>query len=157
MLYRKRAWDIMRGEVPAVSEDATLSRVIEVMLESLTHTPDNDCVLVKGKEGGLAGVITMRNMVQAMGPDLIKKTSGTKKDETNYEKSFRLACQLGAQTGIKKIISKDIPRIRPSDTLVRVIEVFLDYNRSRAVVEEGDKVMGIVLLADVYREIARNI
>lgn len=156
MLYRKRAWDIMRAEVPEVREDATLSLVIEVMLESLAHTPDNDCVLVKAKEGGLAGVITMRSIVQAMGPDLLKKTSGTR-DEANYEKSFRLACQLGAQTGIKKIISKDIPRIRPSDTLVRIIEVFLDYNRSRAVVEEGDKVMGIVLLADVYREIARNI
>lgn len=156
MLYRKRAWDIMRGEVPMVSEDVTVSQVIEAMHESLAHIPDNDCVLVTNRQGKFAGIITMRNIVQAMGPDLLKKTSG-KKDDDNYEKSFRLACQLGVQTGIKKIIQKDIPRISPNDTLTRIIEVFLDYNRGRAVVEEGERIMGVVFMADVYKEIARNI
>ncbi len=156
MLYRKRAWDIMRSEFPKVKEDSPMSRVIEAMEESLTHNPDNCCVLVTNSENRLIGVITIWNILQAMGPDLLKSAAGTR-DEENYEKAFTLACQLGAQAGIKKIIRKDVPRIRPNDTLARIIEVFLDYGQGMAVVEEGDKIMGIVMSVDVYKEIARNI
>lgn len=156
MLYRKRAWDIMRSEFPSVGEEANLSQVIETMEISLAHYADNDFVMVKSSEDKFVGVITMWNIVQAMGPDLLKKTVKSK-DDDNFEKAFRLACQLGAQTGIKKIIRKGVPRVKSNDTLSRIIEVFLDYNQSIAVVEEGEKIIGVVVLTDVYKEIARNI
>ncbi len=156
MLYRKRAWDIMRSEFPRVKEDAALSQVIEVLEKSLAHNPENNCLVVTTLENKFAGVITKWNIIQAMGPDLLKKTVKIK-DEENYEKAFKLACQLGGQSGIKKIIQKSIPRIRPNDTLSRIIEAFLDYGQEKAVVEEGEKIIGVVVLADVYKEIVRNI
>jgi predicted transcriptional regulator len=156
MLYRKRAWDIMRSEFPSVGEAATLSQVIETMGKSLLHNADHDFVMVKTSEGKFVGIITMWNIIQAMGPDLLKKTVKSKDDE-NFEKAFRLACQLGAQTGIKKMIQKNFPRIKSNDTLSRIIEAFLDYNQGTAVVEEGEKIIGVVIMADVYKEIARNI
>ncbi len=156
MLYRKRAWDIMRSEFPSVKEDVTLLQVIEAMENSLAQYPDNDCLLVTTREGRFVGVITRWNIVKAMGLNLLKKMTINKDDE-NYEKAFKLVSQLGAQTGIKKIIQKDIPRIKPHDTLDRIIESFLDYNRGRAVVIEGEKIFGMVILGDVYKEIARNI
>lgn len=155
MLYRRRAWDIMRTEFPEVEEKATLGQVIEALQKSLVHNPDNSCVLVTTGNKRLVGFISIRNIMLAMGPDLIKKTARSS-DEVSYEKAFILACQLGAQTGIKKVIQKDVPRIRPNDTLARIVEVFLDYNRELAVVEEGEKIMGTVTLADIYQEIARN-
>jgi len=156
MLYRKRAWDIMRSEFPRAKEDAPLSEAMKAIEQSLGQYPDNDFLVVTTKEGSLVGVISMWNIFQAMGPELLKKMTRIKDDE-NYEKAFKLACQLGAQTGIRKIIQKDFPRIRPSDTLDRIMEVFLDYNRGCAVVEEGGKIFGIVILADVYKEIASNV
>ncbi len=156
MLYRKRAWDIMRSDFSSVKEDATLSQVIEALEESLVHYPDNNFVLVTGKGGKFLGGISMWNIIKAMGPDLLKKTAGDQ-SPGNADKSFKLACQLGAQTGIKKIIQKDIPVINPNDTLARVIEAVLDYRQGKAVVEEGGRVMGVVMLADIYKEIARNL
>ena len=35
----------------------------------------------------------------------------------------------------------------------RVLEILLDYRRGRAVVEEGGRIIGVVLLADLFREI----
>lgn len=156
MLYRKRAWDIMRSEFSSVKEDATLNQVIEALEESLVHYPDNNFVLVTGRGGKFIGGISMWSIIKAMGPDLLKKTAGDQ-GLGSADKSFKLACQLGAQTGIKKIIQKDIPLINPNDTLARVIEAVLDYRQGRAVVEEGGRVMGVVMLADIYKEIARNI
>lgn len=156
MLYRKRAWDIMRSEFPRVDEDASIAQVVKSLEKSLASFPDNDCVVVVSKEGKFLGVVSMWNIIRAMGPGLLKNAVKTREDE-NFEKGFELACQIGAQDGIKKILQKDVPVIRPNDTLARLMEVFLDYRQGWAVVEEGGKVMGIVMLADVYREIASSI
>lgn len=153
MLYRKRAWDIMRSEFPVVDHQATLTQVIQAMEGSLETAPDNNCVLVTSRQDGFLGIISMWNIIRAMGPGLLKKAGQTSQDE-NYENSFKLACQLGAQAGITKIIQKDVPRISPNETLARIMEVFLDYRQGRLVVEEGGKVMGLVMLSDLYREIA---
>ncbi|MFN2266955.1 MAG: HPP family protein [Desulfonatronovibrio sp.] len=156
MLYRKRAWDIMRSEFPMVNEEASIADVISAIETNISVYPDNNCAIVSGRDGKFVGVVSMWNIVKAMGPELLKNSSRGKGEES-FDKAFQLACQLGAQTGIRKIIQKDVPRIRPNDTLARIMEVFLDYRQGRAVVEEGGKVMGVVMLADVYREIASNI
>ncbi|RQD55712.1 MAG: CBS domain-containing protein [Desulfonatronovibrio sp. MSAO_Bac4] len=156
MLYRKRAWDIMRSEFPMVNEDASIGDVVKAIESNSSIYPDNDCALVSDKDGKLMGAVSMWNIVKAMGPELLKSSSRSKGEES-FEKAFQLACQLGAQAGIRKIIQKDVPRIRPNDTLARIMEVFLDYRQGRAVVEEGGKVMGVVMLSDVYREIVSNI
>ncbi len=155
MLYRKRAWDIMRSDYPSVKDDATIGQVIEVMNASREHYPDNNFVLVMNKKGKFLGGVSMWNIIRAMGPDLLKQSAGNR--EESSEKAFRLACQLGVQRGITKIIQKDIPMIKPNDTLARIIEVFLDYRQGRAIVEEGEKIMGVVMMADVYSEIAGHL
>lgn len=156
MLYRKRAWDIMRSEFSMVNEEASIGEVVSAIESNSSVYPDNNCALVRGRDGNFIGVVAMWNIIKAMGPELLKNYSRGKGEE-NSEKAFQLACQLGAQAGIKKIIQKDVPRIRPNDTLARIMEVFLDYRQGWAVVEEGGKVMGIVMLSDIYKEIASNI
>lgn len=156
MLYRKRAWDIMRSEFPMVNEDASIGDVVSAIENSISVYPDSNCALVRGKDGKFIGVVSMWNIIKAMGPELMKNASRGNEEE-NFDKAFQLACQLGAQTGIRKIIQKDVPRLRPNDTLARIMEVFLDYRQGRAVVEEGGKIMGIVMLSDIYKEIASNI
>jgi hypothetical protein len=32
----------------------------------------------------------------------------------------------------------------------------LDYRRGRAIVEDGERILGVVLLADLYREISKD-
>ncbi|WP_028575591.1 CBS domain-containing protein [Desulfonatronovibrio hydrogenovorans] len=156
MLYRKRAWDMMHSEFAAVDEEATLSRVIQALEEVQAVSADNDCVIIMSREGRFVGIISIWDIIKAMGPVFLKKAARDM-DQDSYERAFELACKIGGQAGIKKIIQKNVPRIRPNDTLARIMEVFLDYAQKRAVVEEGGKVMGIVTARDVYQEIARNV
>jgi CBS domain-containing protein len=57
---------------------------------------------------------------------------------------------------IRDFMQIDVPRINPNEPLARVLEIFLDYRRGRAVVEDGDRILGVVLLADLYREISKD-
>ncbi|WP_045215247.1 CBS domain-containing protein [Desulfonatronovibrio magnus] len=153
MLYRKRAWDIMHDDFPKVDEEVSIKDVILKIQESRKVYPGNNSAVVLSKAGKLSGIITTWDIVKKMGPELLKNASKVK-DTENYEKAFKLSCELGAQADIRKVYQKEAARIRPNDTLARVLEAFLDYRQDIAVVEEGDKVMGAIMLDDVYREIA---
>jgi CBS domain-containing protein len=153
MLLRKRAWDIMREEFPSVQEDAAVQEVVKSLAASRTRFPDNNCVVVNSRKGEFRGVVSMWNLIHSMGPCLLKGM-GLDEREVDWDKAFERACRECAQDSIAGYIQTDVPRIKANDPLARILEIFLDYRRGRAVVEEGGKVIGIVLLADLYREIA---
>ncbi|KUJ96094.1 MAG: hypothetical protein PWR24_1258 [Desulfonauticus sp.] len=156
MLLRKRVWDIMRDDFPFVEEDASLTQVIKTLKEYNEKYPELNCVLVFSKEKKFLGVISMWNILQALGPCLLQESSLWDED-VNWDKAFTRACRICSQVGIKDIIQQDVPRLKPKDPLAKVMETFVDYRRGRAVVEEGDKVIGFVLLSDLYKEIARDV
>ncbi|WP_457572567.1 CBS domain-containing protein [Desulfovulcanus sp.] len=156
MLLRKRAWDIMRDDFPYVEEDASLSKVITKLKDSQTKSPENNCVLVYSKKGKFLGIISMWNIIQALGPCLLKQ-AGLGEKEADWDQAFHRACRMCSQVGIKNLIQKDVPIVKPNDTLARIMEIFLDYRRGRAIIEEGGKVIGLVLLSDLYKEIARDV
>ncbi|WP_456325027.1 CBS domain-containing protein [Desulfonauticus submarinus] len=156
MLLRKRVWDIMRDDYPKVSEDASLTKVIKVLKKYNDKYPEINCVLVFSKDNKFKGVISMWNIIQSLGPCLLKESSLLDK-EVNWDKAFTRACRICSQVGIEEIVQMNVPVVKPSDPLAKVMEIFIDYRRGRAVVEEGGKVIGLVLLSDLYREVARDV
>jgi len=156
MLLRMRAWDIMREDFPRVEEDASLSQVIREMNKNRQQQPDNNCVLVFTQKEEFLGVISMWNILQAMGPCLLK-SSGIAERDVDWDRAFNRACRMCAQVRLRDFVQKDVPLVRPNDPLARIMEIFLDYRRGRAVVAEGGKIMGLILLPDVYKEIGRDV
>lgn len=157
MLLRKRAWDVMREEYPAVKENASLSSVIKTLQDSRTEYPDNNFVLVLSMDGKKCiGVLSMWNIIQAIGPSLLKGAGMSERD-VNWDKAFKHACMICSQVDIKDFMQVDVPRINPNEPLARILEIFLDYRRGRAIVEDGDRILGVVLLADLYLEISHDV
>lgn len=150
MLLRKRAWDIMREEFPSVQEDAVVQDVVKALTASQSRHPDNNCVVVHSRRGEFKGVVSMWNLIHSMGPCLLKGM-GLDERDVDWDRAFERACRTCAQDSIAEYIQTDVPRIKANDPLARILEIFLDYRRGRAVVEEGGKVIGMVLLADLYR------
>jgi CBS domain-containing protein len=146
----------MRDDFPYVEEDASLSKVIRKLKESQEESPDNNCVLVYSKKKKFLGIISMWNIIQAMGPCLLKEAK-LGEQEADWDLAFHRACRTCSHVGIEELIQKDVPVVKPSDPLARIMEIFLDYRRGRAVVEEGGKVIGLILLSDLYKEIARDV
>lgn len=156
MLLRKRAWDIMREDYASVREDASLSEAIRALSESRKEQPDNAFVLVFTKNDHFLGILSMWNLIQGMGPCLLK---GSVQDgsDVDWDKAFGLACRSCAQVRISDCLQTDVPILKPNDPLARVLEVFLDYRRGRAVVEEGGRIIGVVTLADLFKEIETSL
>jgi CBS domain-containing protein len=156
MLLRKRAWDIMREEYASVREDASLSEAIRALSESRKKQPDNAFVLVFAKNDHFLGILSMWNLIQGMGPCLLKG-SALEGSDVDWDKAFGLACRNCAQVRIADCLQTDVPLLKPNDPLARVLEVFLDYRRGRAVVEEGGRIIGVVTLADLFTEIGDSL
>ncbi|MDD2219746.1 MAG: CBS domain-containing protein [Desulfoplanes sp.] len=157
MLLRKRAWDVMREEYPAVKENTSLSIVIKTLEDSRKEYPDNNFVLVLSQDGKKClGLLSMWNIIQAIGPCLLKGVGMTDQD-VDWDKAFKHACMTCSQVDIKEFMQVDVPRINPNEPLARVLEIFLDYRRGRAIVEDGERILGVVLLADLYMEISHDV
>lgn len=152
MLLRKRVWDIMREDYAFVREDASLSEAIAALSSSRAKQPDSAFVLVFGKNDKFLGVLSMWNLLQGIGPCLLK-SSVLDGGEVDWDRAFGKACRSCAQVRITDCLQHDIPVLKPTDPLARVLEVFLDYRRGRAVVEEGGKIIGVVTLAELFQEI----
>ncbi|WP_462324061.1 CBS domain-containing protein [Desulfoplanes sp.] len=156
MLLRKRAWDVMREDYPAVIEGASLTSVIKALEKSRKEYPDNNFVLVLSKDRKrFKGVLSMWNIIQAIGPCLLKNVGKGERD-VNWDNAFKHACVTCAQVEIGEFMQVDVPRINPNEPLARVLEIFLDYRRGRAIVEDGERILGVVLLGDLYREISKD-
>lgn len=156
MLVRKRIWDIMRVEYASVLEDASLSEAFSSLLRIQLKQPDINFLLVFSKTQKFLGVLSMWNLIQGMGPCLLKG-SVLDGNEVDWDKAFGMACRSCAQVRISDCLQHDIPVLRPNDPLARVLEVFLDYRRGRAVVDDGGKIVGVVTLADLFKEVGESL
>lgn len=152
MLLRKRAWDIMREEYGFVRENASLSEAIEALGKIRKKQPDMSFVLVFTENERFVGLLSMWTLIQSMGPCLLKGFD-MESLQVNWDEAFVQACRSCAQVKIADCFQADVPILKPNDPIARVLEVFLDYRRGRAVVEEGGRIIGVVTLADLFKEI----
>jgi len=60
-------------------------------------------------------------------------------------------------TSLATHMEPDVPTLKPNDPLPVVLELFLRRRRGWAVVEDNGKVLGIITVADLYREISSDL
>jgi CBS domain. len=72
MLLRKRVWDIMREDFAFVREDSSLADAITALRAIRVKQPDMSFVLVFSKSEKFLGILSMWNLIQGMGPCLLK-------------------------------------------------------------------------------------
>lgn len=161
MLFRKRAWDMMREEFAWVDESASLAEVVRVLRLSQQATPENNVVLVLAKSGNetrkLKGAVSVWKVLEAVDECVLRDPELKVVEESDFDKAFARACAVCVQTPLSGYMEADVPVLKPSDPLPVVLELFLRKRRGWAVVEENGRVLGVVLVADVYRELSRDI
>lgn len=161
MLFRKRAWDLMREEYAWVDESASLAEVVRVLRASQQTTPENNVVLVLAKSGGetrtLKGAVSVWKVLEAVDESVLRDPKLKVVQEGDFDKAFARAAAVCVQTSLFGYMEADVPVLKPSDPLPVVLELFLRKKRGWAVVEENGQVLGVVLVADVYREVSGGI
>ena len=154
MLLRKRAWDVMRTDFLTIEESAGLTEAIAALHKSLETSQDNDCVVVTSDKGRFLGVLTVRSALMALGPCLLKELHA--RGDQDWERSFDHAVRACSRGRVSEYVQKGVPVVKPAESLGRVLEMLNDYRTNRLAVEEGDKIIGLILHADVFKELCRE-
>ena len=160
MLFRKRAWDMMREEFAWVDESASLAEVVRALRDSQQANPENNVVLVLATAGDgarkLKGAVSVWKVLEAMDECVLRDPELKVVEDSDFDQTFARACAVCTHTSLARHLESDVPMLKPGDPLPVVLELFLRKKRGWAVVEENGKVLGVVLVADVYREISRD-
>ncbi len=156
MLFRKRAWDLMRDDFATVDEGASLAVAVRALHESQKKSPENNVVLVLGPGGALKGAVSVWNVLAALDECVLRDPDLRIVRESDFDKTFSRACAVCAHTALEGHMEPDVPLLKPNDPLPVVLELFLRKRRGWAVVEENGKVLGVVLVADLYREVSAD-
>jgi len=160
MLFRKRAWDLMREDFAWVDEAASLAEVVRVMRESQQSSPQNNVVLImtsaSGKPVALKGAVSIWNVMKAVDECVLRDPDLKIVRESDFDKTFARASAACTHTALAGHMEPDVPLLRPNDPLPVVLDLFLRKRRGWAVVEENGKVLGVVLVSDLYREMTND-
>jgi CBS domain-containing protein len=158
MLFRKRAWDLMREDFATVDESASLAEAVRALRESQKKTPENNVVLVLGQNGGkpgaLKGAVSVWNILAALDESVLRDPELRVVEESDFDRAFARASAVCTHTPLSGHMEPDVPMLKPNDPLPVVLELFLRRKRGWAVVEENGKVLGVILVADLYRELS---
>ncbi|ADU63764.1 MAG: CBS domain-containing protein [Pseudodesulfovibrio sp.] len=156
MMLRKRAWDMMRDEFPTVQDDASLAEAIRVMRNAMTDAPDSQVVVVRNKGGKLVGAINLWNLFKAVKQAVLKDDNLKADGEVDWDQQFANACLLCTQLRLDDYLITNPPTLKPNEPILLVLDTFIKTRRDWALVVENDKVMGVVYVTDVYREMTRD-
>lgn len=160
MLFRKRAWDLMRDEFATVHESASLAEAVRVLRESQKKAPENNVVLVMGASGGkevLKGAVSVWTVLAALDENVLRDPELKVAREGDFDKAFARASAVCTHTPLDTHMEPEVPTLKPNDPMPVVLELFLRRRRGWAVVQENGKVLGVILVADLYRELSGDI
>lgn len=156
MMLRKRAWDMMRDEFPVVQDDASLAETIRVMRAAMKEAPDSQVVVVRNKGGKLVGAVNLWKLFKAVQQSVLKDDNLKYDGEVDWDQQFANACLICTQMRLDDYIIKNPPILKPNEPILLVLDTFLKSRRDWALVVEGERVMGVVYVTDVYREMTRD-
>ncbi len=128
-----RVRDVMSSELITLDEEETLDLVEQVMrLGRVRHLPVTD-------SGALVGLVTHRDLLRAS----ISALADIGEDERQ---------ELLSKVKVKEIMNRDIRTVKPTLPLNKAAAILLE-NRFGClpVVEDGDKLVGILTEADFLR------
>lgn len=156
MMLRKRAWDMMRDEFPTIHEDGNMAEAIRVLREAMKDNPENPMAVVLSANNRLVGTISMREVLKSVKDSVLDDENLKVIGETDWDQAFKNACLLCTQIHLDHHISRDVPVVKPNDPALVVLDLFIKKKVNWVLVEEGNRIIGVILISDLYREITRD-
>ncbi|MBG0775061.1 MAG: CBS domain-containing protein [Desulfovibrionaceae bacterium] len=152
-MLRKRAWDIMHEDFITMTEEAS---VLDAMRGLASSPPGCLAVLVTAPDGTYKGTVSSWDMVRFVSTALQGADAYKDVDDEGFEAGVGAHCKKCGITGVSALINPKTPVARPGDPLLVLMEAMVKSGQRLAVVKEGDKVMGVISLTDVFKELAQG-
>ena len=152
MLLRERAWDVMRTDVITVRESNSLREVALSLRQAMKAQPEKACAVVLTEEGEFKGVVTAWWLLLYMEQNALEDSRKLKGGE-DFAARFSTVCRKCFSRRAGEAVERDVPVVKPQDTLSVVLEAMLSTRRRWAVVIEGGKVLGVIAAEDLFMQL----
>ncbi len=154
-MLRKRAFDALRADVLAVDAAETLDAVAVKLEKHLEESPDMDAVVVL-RRGRYLGMVSLRTLLGDLNDCALDASLRTSLGDDDFEATYREACRHCMARKAFEAARRDIPVVSPSQPLHLVLDVMIKADSRFAVVLEGERLLGLVPLGEIFREMRRE-
>jgi CBS domain-containing protein len=154
-MLRKRAFDALRTDVLAVDAGEPLENVAAKLQQHLEKSPDLDAAVVM-RQGRYIGVVSLRTLLSDLNDCALEASLRTSLGDDDFEDTYRAACRHCMARKAADAARRDIPKVAPSDSLHLVLDAMIKADSRFAVVLEGDRLLGLVPLGEIFREMRRE-
>jgi CBS domain-containing protein len=157
-----RVRDVMRTEFKSVLPDATVREAVERLYtpqaeECRAGIPAAQSLMVISGDGGLVGIVTMFDIMEAIEPQYLRVERSHLAGIT-WEGLFEEAVDLAENRLVQDIMtpSKDFRVLSIDDPLMKALELMVEENTPRLPVCEDGRMVGVVRMYEIFQAVARE-
>ncbi|EFL52231.1 CBS domain containing protein [Solidesulfovibrio fructosivorans JJ]] len=154
-MIRKRAFDALRADVLVVDAGESLDAVADKLQAHLETCPDLDAVVVL-RQGRFLGIVSLRTLLADLNDCALEASLRTSLGDDDFEQTYRDACRHCMARKAAEAARRDIPVVAPADPLHLVLDAMIKADSRFAVVIEGERLLGLVPLGEIFREMRRE-
>lgn len=154
-MLRKRAFDALRTDILTVDAAEQLETVAGKLDTHLEDSPDMDAVVVT-RQGRYYGIVSLRTLLTDLNECAQDASLRTSLGPDDFETLYRDACRRCMRRRVAEAVRSDIPQVAPSEPLHLVLDAMIRADSRFAVVLEGEVLLGLVPLSDIFREMRRE-
>jgi CBS domain-containing protein len=156
MSYEKEVKDLMipLKDYPHVPSWYTLDQVATIMREAAIKFEGSfepRAVLVFDEKSQLLGILTLKDIVRGLEGDIVGDPGGA---SPSWQEVVGPELKRQAQKRASEVMSPFRVNVASHDSLVKALALMLQENVERIPVLEGNKVIGLIRLADLFNEIS---
>jgi len=154
-MLRKRAYDAVRTDVLCADADERLESVADRLEKHLEASPDMDAVVVT-RQGRYLGIVSLRTLLGDLDDCALDASLRTSLGPGDFETVYTAACHRCMDRKVADAVRRDIPVVSPSEPLHLVLDAMIKADSRFAVVLEGTRLIGLVPLGEIFRELRRQ-
>ncbi|MBM4289682.1 MAG: CBS domain-containing protein [Deltaproteobacteria bacterium] len=156
MPQEKKVKDLMfpLEDYPHIPYWFTLTQAVVIVREAAIKFKGSfepRAVLVFDEKYNLLGLLTLKDILRGLEIDLLEKSGG---GEISWADLVGQDLQQQAQKQVSEVMSPFRVSVSVEDSLVKALTLLLQETVEKIPVLEGDKVVGLIRLADLFQEIS---
>lgn len=149
------ARDLMRPTFLRMGAAHTLREAMGVLLDPQARREDPRVIFVLNSDGTLAGVLSPKDLLNYLLGEWAKRGSASPTaKEGEGESQILIGLQEKLNESVSLALNRDVPIASPDDRLPRLIHAMQSKRLECLPVVEGGRVVGLVLLTDVFNAAA---
>jgi CBS domain-containing protein len=154
-MLRKRAFDALRTDVLAVDAEELLEDLASQLVQHLEKSPDMDAVIVT-RQGRYLGIVSLRTLLGDLNDCALDASLRTSLGPDDFETTYSTTCRRCMHRRSAEAARRDIPKVSPAEPLHLVLDAMIKADSRYAVVLEGERILGLVPLGEIFREMRRE-